>query len=81
MAFHCLPSVLFTPQLGIAGSFQFLGPDSFGFGSRGLLLAGLLLPGFGQGEGFVLLTFNVPLVRKEEPEEECRHRNVDETLV
>lgn len=63
------------------GAFQFLGPHCFGFDSRSLVLAAFLLPGFGQGEGFVLLAFNVPLVRKEEPEEECRQRNADEIVL
>ncbi|TNN64332.1 hypothetical protein EYF80_025462 [Liparis tanakae] len=48
--------------------------------SLGLLLAALLLLGFDEGEGLVLLAFNVPLVGEEEPEEECRQRNADELV-
>lgn len=69
LAFGRLSSLLFTLLLLRVGPLQFLGPRCFGFGPRRLVLATLLLPGLGQGEGLVLFALNVPLVWEQEPVE------------
>lgn len=79
LVFHRLSAVIFNFWLGSVRAFHFLGPHRFDFGTGGLVLDNILLPGFGQWEGFILLAFQMPLVGEEEPEEE--RRNADEILL